>query len=251
MNILKNLYSSIFNKKNTEMNCNSVDGISTKKDDNDETYFMEDIEDIQYVCTDMNRSFSGVSTKENTKKTDLKKNNFLENILFPLKSFTTKDTYTLSIDLDRNKRKFIVLHCNCGLKFGRSYRTSCKHIDKISSMTFNKMIKTYEKSLIKKSIHEMIDKVPLINNINNNNNHDINEHKLYILVKSSTTNEEYKVFVDETFKLTCTCGIQFGLNLRTKCKHIDQISKLSLAEIQGLLINNPDKIDELFNTLVI
>jgi hypothetical protein len=174
--------------------------------------------------------------------------NNLENISFPLKSFTTKDTYRLSIDLHRNKRKFIVSSCDCGLKFGRSLRTSCKHIDKISKMSFNKMIKTYEKSLIKKSIHEMIDKVPIVNNIDINNN---SENKLYIPVKSSTSNEEYKVFVDEKFALTCTCGIQFGLNLRTKCKHIEQISKLSLTEIQRLLINNHDKIDELFDTLII
>jgi hypothetical protein len=163
--------------------------------------------------------------------------NNLENISFPLKSFTTKDTYRLSIDLHRNKRKFIVSSCDCGLKFGRFLRTSCKHIDKISKMSFNKMIKTYEKSLIKKSIHEMIDKVPIVNNIDDINNNS--ENKLYIPVKSSTSNEEYKVFVDEKFALTCTCGIQFGLNLRTKCKHIEQISKLSLTEIQGLLIIYP------------
>jgi len=188
--------------------------------------------------------------------------NNLENISFPLKSFTCKDTYTLSIDIHKNKKKFIVLHCSCGIKFGRSLRTSCKHIDKISKMSFNKMIKTYEKSLIKESIHEIIDKVPIVNNfdIDDINIDDINidnidnnsENKLYIPVKSSTSNEEYKIFVDEKFALTCTCGMQFGLNFRTKCKHIDHISKLSLTEIQGLLINNnPDKIHELLDTLVI
>ena len=217
MNLITNLYSSLFNKTNIQMNCNSI---------SEDAY--------------ENEEFVLLNTSSIT--------NNLENISFPLKSFTTKDTYRLSIDLHRNKRKFIVSSCDCGLKFGRSLRTSCKHIDKISKMSFNKMIKTYEKSLIKKSIHEMIDKVPIVNNIDINNN---SENKLYIPVKSSTSNEEYKVFVDEKFALTCTCGIQFGLNLRTKCKHIEQISKLSLTEIQRLLINNHDKIDELFDTLII
>ena len=218
MNLITNLYSSLFNKTNIQMNCNSI---------SEDAY--------------ENEEFVLLNTSSIT--------NNLENISFPLKSFTTKDTYRLSIDLHRNKRKFIVSSCDCGLKFGRFLRTSCKHIDKISKMSFNKMIKTYEKSLIKKSIHEMIDKVPIVNNIDDINNNS--ENKLYIPVKSSTSNEEYKVFVDEKFALTCTCGIQFGLNLRTKCKHIEQISKLSLTEIQGLLINNHDKIDELFDTLII
>ena len=221
MNLIKNLYSSLFHNKNIEMNCTSIS---------------EDVCEETIVL-----------------KSHVKIDN-LENISFPLKSFTTKDTYTLSIDIHRNKKKFIVIHCDCGLKFGRSFRTSCKHIDKISKMSYNKMIKTYEKSLIKESIHIMIDKVPIISNnyFDNFDNNDYSENKLYIPIKSSTSKEEYKIFVDEHFALTCTCGMQFGLNLRTKCKHIDHISKLSLTEIQGLLVNNnPDKIDELMNTLVI
>ena len=206
--------------------------------------------------------------------------NKLENISFPLKSFTCKDTYILSIDLHKNKKKFIVLNCNCGIKFGRSLRTSCKHIDKISKMSFNKMIKTYEKSLIKKSIHEIIDNIYDTNNTNDtndtnntndtndinstnstndtndinntNNTNDNSKNKSYIPIKSSTSKEEYKIYIDEKFSLICNCGMQFGLNFRKKCKHIDQISKLSLIEIQGLLLNNnPDKIDELLNSLVI
>jgi hypothetical protein len=223
MNFNKNLDSSLFHNKNIKMN---------------RTYISKNAHGEPILL-----------------KSGSKTNN-LENISFPLKSFTTKDTYNLSIDVDKNKKKFIVSSCNCGIKFGRSLRTSCKHIDKISKMSFNKMIKTYEKSLIKESIHEIIDKVPIVNNFDFDiddidNNSENNENKLYIHVKSSISNEEYKIFVDEKFILTCTCGMQFGLNFRKKCKHIDHISKLSLIEIQGLLINNPDKIDELMNTLVI
>lgn len=223
MNLNKNLYSSLFN--NTKMNC---------------TYISR------------NAYGEPILLKSGSKT------NNLENISFLLKSFTCKDIYTLSIDFHKNKKKFIVSSCNCGIKFGRSLRTSCKHIDKISKMSFNKMIKTYEKSLIKESIHEIIDKVQIVNNfdfdIDNIDDIDDNnsENKLFIPVKSSASNEEYKVFVDEKIALTCTCGMQFGLNFRTKCKHIDQISKLSLTEIQRLLINNnPDKIHELLDTLVI
>lgn len=162
----------------------------------------------------------------------------LENIIFPLKSFTSEKTiYKLSIDIHRDKKKFIVIHCNCGLQFGRSYRISCKHIDQISKMSFNKLIKTYEKNLNQKLTHQIIDD---------------NQNKLYIPIKSSTSNEEYKIFVNEKFKLTCNCGVKFGLNLRTKCKHIDRISNLSFIEIQGLLINkDTDNINKLLNTLSI
>ena len=200
----------------------------------------------KYIC-DNTMNLSNDLSVTNAKENPNSKMSILENISFPLKSFTSKDIYKLSIDIHRNKKKFIVLNCDCGLQFGRSLRTSCKHIDKISKMTFNKMIKTYEKSLIKKSIHEMIDETPIVINTIDNN-----ENKLYIPVKSLTSDEEYKIFVDENFVLTCTCGMQFGLNFRTKCKHIDQISKLSLTEIQELLINNnSDKINNLLDTLSI
>jgi hypothetical protein len=163
-----------------------------------------------------------------------------ETILFPLNSFTTNKKYILSINIDKNKKKFCINHCNCGLIFNGKLRIKCKHIDTVSKMSYNKLIKTYETILNKEKVYskDTLDSISTIDSIDSIDRVNSVKTKLFIPIKSENSNQEYKIFLTDQFELKCNCGMQYGISLRSKCKHIDAISSLSFNEIRSLTINN-------------
>lgn len=69
---------------------------------------------------------------------------------------------------------------------------------------------------------------------------------LTIPVKSSTSDDEYYVFVtfnEETFKLEmeCTCGLKFKVGMRKKCKHITSSKSIVVSHLKT---NSSDLLKE-------
>lgn len=155
-----------------------------------------------------------------------------EYINIPVKSFTTENIYNVSLKVNKNSFNFD-LECSCGDRFNKGKRTNCKHIAHV----------------IQHCIDNLFAKSDLVYNTNTIIPEEY-ENNLVIPVQSFASDNMYYVLIknnknNHNFDINCSCGTNFNLDKRTKCKHISFIVK-SLIESH----NNNQFISE-FNNITI